>query len=50
MNPLEKELERHLAQQIRAAGGQCQNGRAPARQASQTGLFCFPEGAWPSSR
>lgn len=44
MNPLEKELERHLARQIRAAGGQCQKWTSPGTTGLPDRIILLPGG------
>ena len=44
MIPLEKELERHLAQKIRAAGGQCQKWTSPGTTGLPDRIILLPGG------
>lgn len=44
MNPLEKELEHHLAQKIRAAGGQCQKWTSPGTTGLPDRIILLPGG------
>lgn len=44
MNPLEKELERHLTRQIRAAGGQCQKWTSPGTTGLPDRIILLPGG------